>query len=170
MQLSWIELIIMSILSLFFIICGLANKKGAKKKTASCTKETMGTVIEHVFLDKGRIEPVVEYKVKGKKYTARRRIKGVKHSSISGTPNEVTEAYEDEKGWLHVKLGSNSDMRRLAESLWPIGSKMKVYYNPSRPKTCYVDRPNPDMFSFALLLSGFLILGISIVVFFLMRL
>lgn len=49
-----------------------------------------------------------------------------------------SQIHEDEKGWLHVKTGAIANLRQLAEQLWPINSKMAVYYNPNNPKKCYV--------------------------------
>ena len=46
-----------------------------------------------------------------------------------------SEVYEDEKGWLHVKTGAIANLRQFAEQLWPINSKMTVYYNPNNPKS-----------------------------------
>ncbi len=46
-----------------------------------------------------------------------------------------SEVYEDEKGWLHVKTGAIANLRQFAEQLWPINSKMTVYYNPNNNNT-----------------------------------
>ena len=46
-----------------------------------------------------------------------------------------SEVYEDEKGWLHVNNGAIANLRQFAEQLWPINSKMTVYYNPNNPKS-----------------------------------
>lgn len=51
------------------------------------------------------------------------------------------KVYEDEKGYLHVKIGPIANLRQLAEQIWPVDSKMTVYYNPENPKKCYIDRP-----------------------------
>ena len=48
-----------------------------------------------------------------------------------------SEVYEDEKGWLHVKTGAIANLRQFAEQLWPINSKMTVYYNPNNLKKFY---------------------------------
>lgn len=62
-------------------------------------------------------------------------------------------------------------MRKLAETLWPLGSTMNVYYNSDKPKINYVDRPITNNFLFYFfLITGFVCIIISILIFFLMRL
>lgn len=59
----------------------------------------------------------------------------------------------------------------MAEKLWPINSKMMVYYNPDNPKKCYVDRPIYNSFaSMMFIIMGSVVIVISIIVFFLMQL
>ena len=93
-------------------------------------------------------------------------------TQISGVPVPVkSEVYEDEKGWLHVKTGSIANLRQLAEQLWPINSKMTVYYNPNNPKKCYVDRPISKSFtSMMFIIMGIVTILLSVLVFFLMQL
>lgn len=51
----------------------------------------------------------------------------MKRINISGFPVKVQQkAYEDEKGWLHIKNGPIANLRQYAEELWPINSKMTV--------------------------------------------
>lgn len=97
---------------------------------------------------------------------------GIKTTQISGVPVPVkSEVYEDEKGWLHVKTGSIANLRQLAEQLWPINSKMTVYYNPNNPKKCYVDRPISKSFtSMMFIIMGIVTILLSVLVFFLMQL
>lgn len=88
------------------------------------------------------MNPIVEYVVDGNRYTAKKKFRGILTKRISGLSVHVASGvYEDEKGWLHIKTGAIANLRELAEQLWPIGSKMTVYYNPDHPKRCYVDRP-----------------------------
>ena len=96
----------------------------------------------------------------------------IKTTQISGVPVPVkSEVYEDEKGWLHVKTGSIANLRQLAEQLWPINSKMTVYYNPNNPKKCYVDRPISKSFtSMMFIIMGIVTILLSVLVFFLMQL
>lgn len=88
-------------------------------------------------------------------------------SGLPGIPMQST-AYEDEKGWLHVKTGPVVDTQNLAEQLWPVGSRMTVYYNPKKPKMNYVDRPITRGFIAVLyVIVGLVIVLIGLVVFFL---
>lgn len=59
----------------------------------------------------------------------------------------------------------------MAEKLWPINSKMIVYYNSDNPKICFVDRPITNSFaSMMFIIMGSVVIVISIIVFFLMQL
>lgn len=79
-------------------------------------------------------------------------------------------AYEDEKGWLHVKIGSVVNMQNLAEQLWPVGSKMTVYYNPNNPKMSYVERQISRRFiSVLYVIVGTAIVLLGVMLFFLIR-
>lgn len=81
------------------------------------------------------------------------------------------EAYEDDKGWLHVKYGQVANLRALAEDLWPRGSSMMVYYDPANPKSSYVDRPVSATFACTLLvIMGIVTLALGVLVFFLIQL
>ncbi len=78
-----------------------------------------------------------------------------------------TEAYEDEKGWLRIKVGTVANLRQIAEQLWAIDSKTTVYYNPNNPKKCYVDRQISGSFtSIMFVLVSMVIIILSILVFF----
>lgn len=116
--------------------------------------------------------PIVEYKVDGITYKTKKKYKGIKSIKVSGIPLPVkSNAYEDEKGYLHIKSGAIVNVRQMAEKLWPINSKMIVYYNPDNPKICYVDRPIHNSFaSMMFIIMGSVVIVISIIVFVLMQL
>lgn len=116
--------------------------------------------------------PIVEYIVDGVTYKTKKKYKGIKSIKASGIPLPVkSNAYEDEKGFLHIKSGAIVNVRQMAEKLWPINSKMIVYYNPYNPKICYVDRPIYNSFASKMfIIMGSVVIVISIIVFVLMQL
>lgn len=116
--------------------------------------------------------PIVEYAVDGVTYKTKKKYKGIKSIKASGIPLPVkSNAFEDEKGYLHIKSGAIINVRQMAEKLWPINSKMIVYYNPDNPKICYVDRPIYNSFASKMfIIMGSIVIVISIIVFFLMQL
>ena len=72
---------------------------------------------------------------------------------------------------LCYRTGAIANLRQFAEQLWPINSKMTVYYNPNNPKKCYVDRPISKSFtSMMFIIMGTVTILSSVLVFFLMQL
>ena len=142
LQIAWLELALVGGSGALLLLAGIAVKVVQNRKNRRCTEKTVGTVAEHIFYGKGSMCPVIGYRVDGKEYRTRKKYKGVKFIKISGLPLPIkSDAYEDEKGWLHVKTGPAANLRVLAEKLWPYGSETTVYYNPENPKECYVERP-----------------------------
>ena len=82
-----------------------------------------------------------------------------KQPIVHSTRLDEPEAWEDEKGYLHVRTGILSNMRQLAQTLWPVGSEMEVYYDPDDPGKSYVNAPVDN----AVLCRVFLIAGAGIV-------
>ena len=67
--------------------------------------------------------------------------KVIRHSFMHSTRLDEPEAWEDEKGYLHVRTGIIANMRQLAQALWPVGSEMEVYYDPDDPGASCVGVP-----------------------------
>lgn len=79
-------------------------------------------------------------------------------------------AHEDAKGWLHVQTGPIARLGTLAEQLWPLGSQMTVYYNPSNPDKSYVERPIVGNFATLMFnIAGFLLIAMSILLYVLIQ-
>ena len=156
-QIAWLELMTVGGLGVILVLLGVTFNIIVKRQNQLCTKQTDG---------------IVEYFVNGTCYKTKKIFCGIKTTQISGVPVPVkSEVYEDEKGWLHVKTGSIANLRQLAEQLWPINSKMTVYYNPNNPKKCYVDRPISKSFtSMMFIIMGIVTILLSVLVFFLMQL
>ncbi|HIT34497.1 MAG TPA: hypothetical protein IAC31_07750 [Candidatus Faecousia intestinigallinarum] len=160
-QIAWLELGTVGGLGVILVLAGIIITIAVKRKNDLCTQKTNGVVIKYAFPGNGRMYPIVEYIVDGKFYQAKKRFCGVKLTKISGFPLHMQpKAYEDEKGWLHVKIGSIANLHQYAEQLWPIGSEMTVYYHPNNPKKCYIDRPISAGFTAAM----FIIMGLVTIV------
>ena len=172
LQIALLELLIVGGLGVILVLSGVILHIVEKRQSKLCTKQTEGIVVQYGFSGNGRMYPIVEYFVNGTSYKTRKKFRGVKTERISGSLIQVSsEAYEDEKGWLHVKLGPIANLRQIAEQLWAIDSKMAVYYNPDNPQKCYVDRPISGSFTtFMFILMGIITIILSVFVFFLIQL
>lgn len=170
-QIAWLELIMVGGIGFALALSGIIINIVGKKRNKACTEQTEGNVIQHGFPGDGRMYPIVEYSVNGISYKTKKKFRGVKTKSISGFPIHVqSNAYEDDKGWLHVKVGPITNLRHLAEQLWPIGCKMTVFYNPSNPNQCYVERPISGSFvSTMFVIGGGVVIFSGFVVFVLMQ-
>ena len=157
-QIAFLELALVAGIGLVLFIAGVLIKVSADRKNSRCTSKTAGKVIRHTFMGDGRIAPVVEYEAAGKKFTCTKRFNGV--IKVHSTRLDEPDAWEDEKGFLHVRTGIVSDMRQLTQRLWPVGSEMEVYYDPDDPGKSYVNAPVDN----AVLGHVFLITGAGIAV------
>ena len=147
-QIAWLELMIVGGLGVILVLLGVTFNIIVKRQNKLCTKKTDGIIKQYGFPGNGRVYPIVEYFVNGTCYKAKKKFRGIKTTQLSGVPVPMkSEVYEDEKGWLHVKTGAIANLHQLAEQLWPINSKMTVYYNPNNPKKCYIDRPISKRFT-----------------------
>ena len=88
------------------------------------------------------MRPVTEYQVGGRSYKAARHFRGyvVKSRNFGKNIYRGKGAYVSEKDYVHVTLGRITNLRAMAEELWPLGSEMTVYYNPDNPKQAFVER------------------------------
>ena len=156
-QIGLLELALVGGVGAILFIAGILIRVFTDRKNSRCTSKTIGRVIRHSFMGDGRMTPVVEYEVGGAKYTCKKRFAGIK--KVHSTRLDEPKAWEDEKGYLHVRKGIMSNMRQLAQALWPVGSEMEVYYDPDDPGTSCVGVPVSNEF----LCRVFLIAGAGIV-------
>ena len=172
LQIAWLELGIVGGLGAIFVFVGIIMVVVIRRNNKICTRQTNGVVTGHRFPGQGKMYPIIEYIVDGNNYQTKKQFRGVKVIRISGFPIHVqSKAYEDDKGWLHIKTGAIANLRELAEQLWPIGSKMSVYYNPNNPKRCYVDRPVlGSTIAAVFIVTGLIILILSVLLFVLIQL
>ena len=149
----------------------LLSNMSTRQKITQMLMVDFRYVVSYSFLGESRKYPIVEYAVDGVTYKTKKKYKGIKSIKASGIPLPVkSNAFEDEKGYLHIKSGAIVNVRQIAEKLWPINSKMIVYYNPDNPKICFVDRPIYNSFASKMFIMGSVVIIISIIVFFLMQL
>lgn len=157
-QIALLELALVGGLGAILFIAGILIRVFTDRKNSRCTSKTIGRVIRHSFMGDGRMTPVVEYEVGGAKYTCKKRFAGTK--KVHSTRLDEPEAWEDEKGYLHVRTGIMSNMRQLAQALWPVEAEMEVHYDPDEPGNSYVGVPVNN----AVLCRVFLFAGAGVVV------
>ncbi len=170
---AMVQLLVDGGIGLILIISGILMNMISNKHNKQCTKSVEGKVISYSFTGESRMYPIVEYVLDGITYKTKKKYNGIKSIKASGIPLPVkSNAYEDEKGYLHIKSGAIVNVRQMAEKLWPINSKMIVYYNPDNPKICYVDRPIHNSFAsmMFIIIMGSVVIVMSIIVFVLMQL
>ena len=161
-----LELALVGGLGAILFITGILIKTLTDRKNSRCTSKTVGKVIRHSFMGDGRIAPVVEYEAGGTKYTCKKRLAGIK--KVHSTRLDEPEAWEDEKGYLHVRTGIIADMRQLAQRLWPVGSELEVCYDPGDPRIGYVGKPVNNSFLYRVfLIAGAGIAALGILLYFL---
>lgn len=172
MQIAWLVWMTVGGIGGVLILAGTAIHLVKKGKNKSCTQQTKGCVVRYGFPGDGRMYPIVEYAVDGICYRARKEFRGIITKKQSGFPVGVqAKVYEDEKGWLHIQRGAIADLRLLAETLWPMGSQMTVYYDPNDPKRSYVDRPLSGGFvSMMFVIMGAVAIALGGLTFFLIQL
>ena len=128
-QIAWLELMTVGGLGVILVLLGVTFNIIVKRQNKLCTKKTDGIVKQYGFPGNGRVYPIVEYFVNGTCYKAKKKFRGIITTQLSGVPVPMkSEVYEDEKGWLHVKTGAIANLRQFAEQLWPINSKMTVFF------------------------------------------
>lgn len=170
-QTSLLALILVGGIGILLIGVGALMKAAARRKVKACTAATTGTVVDHRFTGEGRMYPILEYTVGDAQYHVRKQFRGVRTVRLSGLPVRTqAAAYEDAKGWLHVKMGPVARLSTLAEELWPLGSQMTVYYDPGNPDKSYVERPIIGNFATLMAnIAGFLLIAVSILLYVLIQ-
>ena len=127
---------------IFFGILGIWMWKRYKNKIKSCTATTTGHVCRYRFLGKGQMYPIIEFQAKGQTYMVARRFRGfvTKRKIIPGGGTKDQQAYVSQNDYLVICTGAVTNMRALAENLWPLGSDMTVFYDPSMPKRAFAEK------------------------------
>ena len=165
-QIALLELALVGGLGAILFITGILIKVLTDRKNSRCTSKTVGKVIRHSFMGDGRMTPVVEYEAGGAKYTCKKRFAGIK--KVHSTRMDEPKAWEDEKGYLHVRTGIIANMRQLAQTLWPVGAEMEVHYDPDEPGNSYVGVPvNNAVLCRVFLFAGAGIAALGVLLYFL---
>lgn len=144
-QIAVLEIAMVGGTGLIIGIIGIAVWFAQKRKTARCTEKTEGQVIRHRFRGGGRMEPVIGYRADGREYETVRTFRGVL-TKTKVTPRNVYAdqgAYVSEKDWLVVPMSAVTNLKKMAEDLWPTGSQMTVWYDPARPEKAFAQK-KPD--------------------------
>lgn len=167
-------MIILGGIGLMLLILGLSFFFAQKKKVARCTGSVIGNVVKHCFHGDGRMFPVVEYQVEGQIYTVKRQYRGI-ITKTRVSPQKIYEdkgAYVTEKDYLFVPLSAITNLKAMAQDIWPIGNEMLVYYNPLCPKQAYAERipANPSLKAVVFICTGIGVILVSAIAAFLMML
>lgn len=129
-------------LGIILLVIGVAIGAVQKSKIRHCTEVISGRVIRHRYRGGGRMNPVVEYEVEGQIYTVVRTFRGIitKTRISPGNLYEDGGAYVTEKDYLYIPMSAVTNIRQMAQDLWPIGSSIAVYYNPSHPGQAFAEK------------------------------
>lgn len=137
-------------------------------KISKCTELAEGTIVKHKFPGDSRVIPVVEYTVNNKVYRTEKKYNGYK--KVRYPLPMKSDFWEDEKGYLCVKIGPAVNIKKIANEMWPIGSSVKVFYSSSNPKINYVDRPIHNGFlTNVFMISGILLMSLGYVMFIIIK-
>lgn len=128
---------------LLFILAGILVLVLEKRKKSRCTAMTMGTVVRYSYVN-GTPSPVAAYRIGGVSYEKKRRFRGVVEVRRNLSPKDWTEenqsCYISENDVLHIRGGAVLNLRAMAESLYPMGSSIPVWYDPEKPQRAYVEK------------------------------
>lgn len=140
-DLSIIFLIVLGLTGIILIMIGIFTLLHQINKKNKCSATTYGKVVDYKYPDVSDIYPIVEFFVGGVSYKAKKRFKGVIKVHKPKIKNDVkSNIYEDDRGYLHIKESFVTNLRKMGEYMWPIGSNMKVFYDPRNPKVNYADK------------------------------
>lgn len=141
-QLVLLLIIIMSGMGVVLILLGFCFLFSQRKKVKCCKSAVTGRITRHCFLGGGRMYPVVTYQVAEHTYTVARKFRGYITKSGMGARNIYKDkgAYVTKKDYLLIPMGAVTNLKAMAQELWPIGSEMTVYFNPLHPKQAYAEK------------------------------
>lgn len=112
-----------------------------KKRVARCTASVNGTITKYSFIQP--FHPVVTYSVNGNSYEVHRRYRGIVETQTPGktikSPVSDSGAWISKRGYIHIRKSVVTNYASMAKELWPIGSQMKVYYDPKDPSCAFAE-------------------------------
>ena len=161
-------------LGFILIITAILIKTCSRRKISKCTECTEGKIVGYRYPGEGMVKPVVEYVVYDKTlccdktYRTTKKYNGFKITRYAALMEPSIS--EDEKGYLHIKMGPIANIKKIANEKWPMGSTVKVYYSANNPNVNYVDRPISNRFLFIMFLfAGILCIVWGLFLFFVIR-
>lgn len=141
-----------------------------------CNKKTKGVIKKYTLFNYGGEHnnihlPVVYYKVNNKDYKVVGPEYKVYISTMKKTPKEKNNiSYEDKNQYLYTKRIGNILIeinKNPIEEMFPLGSKVDVYYYDKNPKIAYVLRYcNKKWMFWFMLISGIVILFLDLFIIF----
>lgn len=146
-KIALIEILLVGGVGLAMTLAGLLLWICRRRKVKRCSEKTAGHVVKHIFRGGSIMLPVVEYRAGGKRYNTVRRFNGIITKQKISPSNFYKDsgAYVSEKDYLVIPMGAVTDMKRMADELWPIGSKMDVWYDPEKPQTALAEKKSEKM-------------------------
>jgi len=165
---EWLVVIIFGGIGAILFGIGLFLKQRNDRKKNHCTLKTTGEVIDYTFSSNNGIRPpVVEFAVNGETFTSKLQYTAV--SNISGSWIKETKIKGDKLDHvLKVKQNKHFSRNPMA-GLFPLGSKLTVFYDPENPKKNYVERLAPNMIDKIFMGCGMLIWVAGIILYFVLR-
>lgn len=160
---------IVIVIGIMQLILGLILLKIEKDKRKSAVALVKGKVVDYYFKE-DIIAPVVMYEVMGKRYLQKRKFRAIVSIKNFLTIKDLeieSHVCLDDDDILHVHGGAVNNYKPYLSRMYPMGSKVNVYYDPNKPKNSYVERipeaiPQWIYLSF---INGFLVLLIAFLIF-----
>ena len=140
------------------LLAAILLRGRVRSRTARCSAMADGRVVRYAFPGRDRMAPVIAFEAEGETYLCQKQFNGYK---VTRTPlPKKAEAWEDERGYLHIARGPGANLKGLAQQLWPLESRLRVYYDPRNPRVNYAGRP----FASSFLVTMFFVFGASLIV------
>ncbi len=172
-QIALMELLTVGGLGFLLLAAGLIGYILRRRKGRHCTGSTVGNVVKHKYAGEGRMNPIIRYCVDGREYSVKRNFNGIVTTKKVSPSHLYVEkgAYVSDRDYLHVPMSAVTNCREMANALWPIGSEMKVFYNPENPKQAYAERipKGMSLASVVFIGSGIFVMLLSVGMYFVIR-
>ena len=149
MPCSLFYFLVIGVPGIIILLVGVMISISGRKKQKHCTAEAMGTVYGYRFAGgngANSVAPRAEFEADGRKYKAYRHYKGVvskrkRYLNADSVLGQQDEFWISDNDWFCIrKKGIATNYRKLGEKAWPIGSGVKVIYDPAKPKHAYVEK------------------------------
>ncbi len=139
MELNIILLLVLSGIGMLFLISGILISATYRKKINRCSEKTLGTIVKYSYLSRA-FAPIAKFCVDGESYEIKRKFRGVIEIKKPLSLHNNKGAYVSDKDFLHIHRAAITDFESMAKTLYPLGSKLTVYYNPQKPKEAFLEK------------------------------